>query len=344
MASLFAVTQRALVGLVVVLVIGLGLPAGTDGPVEAVESITITVRDLDRALDFYQEVLGFETLSEVEVAGEAYEHLMGTFGLRMRVARMRLGDEQIELMEVLAPNGRPFPADMRSNDRWFQHIAIVVSDMARAYEHLRAHKVRHASSGPQTLPEWNPIAGGIQAFYFRDPDGNHLEILCFPQGKGDPRWHEPSKRLFLGIDHTAIVVEDTEASLAFWRDALGLEIAGTSENWGPEQERLNNVFGARLRITALKAASGPGVELLEYLAPRDGRPFPADTRASDLWHWQINLRVAAVDQAAPVVRAGRGALVSPGVAQLPEQRLGFTQALMARDPDGHALLLRAPLR
>jgi catechol 2,3-dioxygenase-like lactoylglutathione lyase family enzyme len=171
MASLFALTQRALFGLVVVLVIGLGLPAGADGPVEAVESITITVRDLDRALDFYQEVLGFETLSEVEVAGEAYEHLMGTFGLRMRVARMRLSEEQIELMEVLAPNGRPFPADMRSNDRWFQHIAIVVSDMARAYAHLRAHKVRHASSGPQTLPEWNPNAGGIQAFYFRDPDG-----------------------------------------------------------------------------------------------------------------------------------------------------------------------------
>jgi hypothetical protein len=59
---------------------------------------------------------------------------------------------------------------------------------------------------------------------------------------------------------------------------------GESENFGPEQERLNNVFGARLRITALRAPDGPGVELLEYLAPRDGRPFPPDTRASDLWH------------------------------------------------------------
>ena len=74
-------------------------------------------------------------------------------------------------------------------------------------------------------------------------------------------------KLFLGIDHTAIVISDTDASLRFYRDVLGLQVVGESENYGPEQERLNNVFGARLRITSLRAASGPGVEFLEYLAP-----------------------------------------------------------------------------
>ena len=63
-------------------------------------------------------------------------------------------------------------------------------------------------------------------------------------------------------------------------------MAGGSENWGTEQEHLNNVFGARLRITTLRAARGPGVELLEYLAPTDGRPYPADARANDLLHWE----------------------------------------------------------
>ena len=81
-------------------------------------------------------------------------------------------------------------------------------------------------------------------------------------------------KLFLGIDHTAIVVWDTDASLKFYRDLLGMHVAGESENYGTEQEHLNNVFGAHLRITALRGASGPGIELLEYLAPRDGRPFP----------------------------------------------------------------------
>ena len=47
--------------------------------------------------------------SDTEVAGEDLEHLEGVFGLRMRVVRMRLGDEFIELTEYLAPKGRPDP-------------------------------------------------------------------------------------------------------------------------------------------------------------------------------------------------------------------------------------------
>src|SRR6266436_6251131 len=68
-----------------------------------------------------------QKVSDVEVAGEEYEHLEGLFGLRMRVVRMKLGDELITLTEYLAPKGRPIPVDSRSNDRWFQHIAIIVS-------------------------------------------------------------------------------------------------------------------------------------------------------------------------------------------------------------------------
>ena len=75
---------------------------------------------------------------------------------------------------------------------------------------------------------------------------------------------------------------NTETSLRFYRDAFGLQVVGESENYGTEQEHLNNVFGARLRITTLRAAAGPAIEFLEYLTPRDGRPMPADTRANDL--------------------------------------------------------------
>src|SRR4029079_10523949 len=102
-------------------------------------------------------------------------------------------------------------------------------------------------------------------------------------------------RLFLGIDHTAIVVSDTEASLKFYRDFLGLQVVGTSENYGTEQEHLNNVFGAHLRITTLRAPAGPGIEFLEYLSPRDGRAFPADERANDLVHRQTRLVIGAAD-------------------------------------------------
>jgi catechol 2,3-dioxygenase-like lactoylglutathione lyase family enzyme len=297
----------------------------------------MTVGDADRAVEFYTKVLAFEPVSDVEVEGEAYERLQGVFPLRMRVVRLRLGAEQIELTEYLAPRGRPMAADARSNDRSFQHIAIVVSDIERAYRHLRHHRVTHVSSGPQRLPDWNADAAGISAFYFKDPDGHVLEVIHFPAGKGHSRWQETRDRLFLGIDHTAIVVGDTEVSLAFYRGLLGLGVAGGSENFGPEQERLNAVFGARLRITTLQAAAGPGIELLEYLTPRDGRPLAPDARANDIGHWQTALVAGDVDATARVLRAARAVFVSPGVAAVPREALGFARGVLVRDPDGHAL-------
>jgi catechol 2,3-dioxygenase-like lactoylglutathione lyase family enzyme len=304
--------------------------------VTAVDAIGITVEDMDRSVEFFSKVLSFETVSDVEVWGTGYERLAGLFGVRARVVRMRLGEEFIELTEHLTPKGRPLPVDSRSHDRWFQHIAIIVSDMDKAYQWLRRHKVEHASTGPQRLPDWNENAAGIQAFYFKDPDNHPLEILAFPPGKGDGRWHRATGRLFLGIDHTAIVVDDTDTSLRFYRDALGMLEAGGSENYGNEQEHLNNVFGARLKITTLRAASGPGVELLEYLAPSDGRPYPNDVRASDLVYWQTIFSAPDVHGVEKILRFGRFTFVSPGVVDMDDRKAGFGRGLSARDPDGHA--------
>jgi catechol 2,3-dioxygenase-like lactoylglutathione lyase family enzyme len=308
-------------------------PALLDG----VDAIGITVSDMDQAVDFYSKVLTFEKVSDTEVAGESYEHLEGVFGLRMRVVRMRLGDEFIELTEYLAPKGRPIPVDSRSNDRWFQHIAIIVSDMDKAYAWLRQNKVEHASSGPQRLPDWNKNTAGISAFYFKDPDGHPVEVLQFPPDKGLGKWHRPTDKLFLGIDHTAIVVWDTDASVKFYRDLLGMHVAGESENYGTEQEHLNNVFGAHLRITALRGATGPGIELLEYLAPRDGRSFPADEHANDIVHRHTILLTPDAGAAADPLQANKASFVSSGVVANPTGQLGFKKALLVRDPDGHAI-------
>ena len=305
--------------------------------VEGLEAIGITVSDMDRAVDFYSKVLTFEKVRDIETAGENYEHLEGVFGLRMRVVRMKLGDEFIELTEYLAPKGRPIPADSRSNDRWFQHIAIIVSDMDTAYARLRQYKVAHASSGPQRLPDWNKNAAGISAFYFKDPDGHPVEVLQFPPDKGALKWHRPTDKLFLGIDHTAIVVQDTDTSLRFYQSLLGMRVAGESENYGTEQEHLNNVFGARLRITALRAETGPGIELLEYLAPRDGRPFPTDERANDIVHRQTILLGSDMDAAVQELQKNHTTFVSSGVVSNPKKELGFNKAFLVRDPDGHAV-------
>lgn len=262
--------------------------------VRAVGCIGITVSSVDLVGDFYVNVLTFRRGPDALVSGPLLEGFERT---------------PEELSEPLDGVRRPIPDDSRSNDGWFQHVAIVVRDMDAAYAKLEATHVPHVSVAPQTLPSWNKNAAGIRAYYFKDPDGHTLELIWFPPDKGQRRWRSPpGTELFLGIDHTAIASRDTDASIAFYVGRLGLHVAGGSENYGVEQERLSGVPGAHVRITTLRAEGGPGVELLDYLTPADGRALPRDERADDLTHW-------------------RTAMVADGVAS--------PQAL--RDPDGHLM-------
>jgi catechol 2,3-dioxygenase-like lactoylglutathione lyase family enzyme len=289
--------------------------------IRAVGGISTTVAEMNRSLDFYAKVLSFEKTSDQEIDVSA----------RARLVIMRLGDESIQLVQFRGKQGQAVPADSRSNDLWFQHIAVIVSDMDRAYAILRANKVEAVSESPQRLPDWNKNAAGIRAFYFKDPDGHPLEILQFPPGKGDPKWQHSSGKVFLGIDHTAIVVSSTDASLKFYHDLLGMQVAGQSENYGPEQERLNHVDGAHLRITSLRVERGLGIELLEYLSPRNGRKLRYEPQISDLVHrhtWLVAADPATLTKTLP-------ATLAP--SQYPMERNTFA----VRDPDGHELVIRA---
>ena len=326
-------TRRTVATLFVVAFTAISATAAT-----SVESVGMTVSDMDRAVEFYS-ALTFQKVSDVEVLGDEIEHLEGVFGARMRIVRMQLGSEFLDLTQYLAPPGRPIPVDSRSNDLWFQHIAIVVRDMDEAFERLRALKVQFVSTSPQTLPPSIKAAAGIKAFYFRDPDGHNLEIIYFPSGKGDPRWQEKTDRLFLGIDHTAIGISNTEPSLKFYRDLLGLHKAGESENFGPEQEHLNQVFGAHLRITGMRADAGPGIEFLEYLTPRDGRSRPTDIHANDIVHWQTMIATDDLDLLAKRLRDAQVRFVSSGVVATPKDKAGFSKGALVSDADGHSVLL-----
>jgi catechol 2,3-dioxygenase-like lactoylglutathione lyase family enzyme len=257
----------------------------------------------------------------------------------MRIVRMQLGTESIELTEYLTPRGKPIPIDSRSNDLWFQHIAIVVSDMSKAVKKLRELKVQFVSTGPQRLPDWNSAAAGVEAFYFRDPDQHNLEAIYFPAGKGDPRWQERTDKLFLGIDHTAIAVSNTEGSLHFYRDLLGFRKAGESENYGTEQEHLNQVFGAHLRITGMRTESGPGIEFLEYLAPRDGRSLPPDSNPNDILRWNTTVLTSDVDGLVWKLRSEHIRFISSKVIVMSKGENSFSKGVAIVDADGHGILL-----
>lgn len=308
--------------------------------VREIATFGFTVSDMARAVHFYEEVLGFEKIAETEIAGDAYDALSGVAASGARIAHLRLGEQIVEMTEYLSHKGRPIPVPWRGNDLWFQHVAIVVSDMEKAYEQLRRHRVGQISLEPQTIPETNVAAAGIMALKFCDPDGHALELIWFPAGKGSERWRRPAGRLFRGIDHTAISVSNTEQSLAFYRDLLGLTLGGATVNTGIVQERLDGVINPRVRVTAvMPEKSPPFVEFLHYEVPSDARPIPGDTTAVDLWHWQTSLVVDDVAAAAKALRAAGVRFVSSDVVDVPNKALGFARAVMVTDPDGHAVRL-----
>ncbi|HYC78621.1 MAG TPA: VOC family protein [Planctomycetota bacterium] len=309
--------------------------------VRGVIGVATTVVDLDAATAWYRDVLECVAVAEREEAGDAVERRYGVFPARVRAASLRLGAERLELEQFLAPEGRPHPRGRQGADADFQHLAIVVRDMGRAYARLRAARVAHHSPGPQRLPDRLPAAGGIEAFYFRDLDGHPLELIAFPPDKGADRWRAPSPRLFLGVDHTAITVRTTEAALAFYEGALGARVAGRSLNDGVEQARLNAVRGARVAITGLVAPAGPGVELLDYLAPDDGREADPELRTCDVVCRRTIFAVDDADVAAAALRALGAPLVSDGAVDAVDPEGVAIRSVLARDPDGHMVEFRA---
>src|SRR5690349_21368818 len=303
-----------------------------------IRGFALTVSNLDKAVTFYQQALGFEKVGERVVSDRNYDYLTGVFGTRVRAATLELGDEKIELEQYLAPGGQPIPVDSRSNDLWFQHFAVVVSDMERAYEHLRAFPIQSISSAPQTIPESNRAAAGIKAYKFKDPDGHPLELLWFPADKGRTKWHDKNA-LFLGIDHSAIGISNTERSTAFYRDLIGLAVAGGSVNTGMTQEQLDNAFGAVVRITGLRPErdASPGLEFLQYVTPSGGRPAPGALRPNDLVLTRTVVEVDDLEILAEKLQRQGVSFISPSVVVVAGE--SWSKALMVKDPDGHAVML-----
>ncbi len=303
------------------------------------KSIAMTVSDLDRSVAFYVQAMNFKKVSEQTIVNRDYDYLTGVFGSRVRSAELQLGYEKIQLNQYLSASGKPIPIDSRSYDLWFQHFAVVVSDMDKAFAQLQRLSVTGISSAPQTIPISNQGAAGIKAYKFKDPDGHPLELIYFPDEKGRAKWHANSGQVFLGIDHTAITVSDTARSTEFYRDVLGFKVSGGGVNSGETQEQLDNAFGAVVRITGLRPEStkSVGLEFLQYLIPSGGRPATIDVRANDLQHVHIVLQVDDIKELTEELTKKNVVFISPQA--LPIKELQCNQCLMVKDPDGHAVLL-----
>ncbi len=142
----------------------------------SVAHIGITVRDMDKALAFYQDVLGMEKLGEATFAGPEASRLTRIPGTVLRAAYLRGGKgikgPPLELLHFVQPSskGTPYP---QLNNPGITEVAFWVDDIQQVTADLMARGVEFYSA-----PQLFEFAGSkAKAVYFLDPDGTTLELI-----------------------------------------------------------------------------------------------------------------------------------------------------------------------
>lgn len=255
------------------------------GPqLRAIAGFHLVTADLPGLRRFYQEVLGFVADGPEQAISPEEMDLLSLHG-KGRRQTARLG-EQVVAIEQFDSIGRIYSDHGDAASLWFQHLALMVVDMAEAYRRV-ATMVPISEGGPQHLPG---SSGGVHAFKFRDPDGHPLELLKFPAESRPAAWQGKSAaagQIGIGIDLSAISVADADVSTAFYR-SLGFEPGERTLNQGPEQQRLDHLGGVEVAVVPMQPESEtPHLELLGYRVPRGaaGPPLQANDVAATRIVW-----------------------------------------------------------
>ncbi len=119
--------------------------------VQGLHHVAVRTSDIENAVEFYTEVLGFR------------EEMRLTFEDGSYLVQMRAGDSIVELFG----GGRPGGEDR--GEAGYTHIALKVDSVDREYERLKGLGCEFHVQ-PQDVQ-------GIRCAFFRDPDGNPIELV-----------------------------------------------------------------------------------------------------------------------------------------------------------------------
>jgi len=140
----------------------------------AADHTGITVSNLDRSLEFWQNVLGFEFSHRAHQTSEMASEITGVPGAEIKLAVVKApSGHKIELLEYLAPVDRK-KVDVRPCDVGSVHVALTVDKLDAILEKIAASGWKAAGKA-QTL-KTGPNAGK-RVVYVRDPDGTTIEFM-----------------------------------------------------------------------------------------------------------------------------------------------------------------------
>jgi catechol 2,3-dioxygenase-like lactoylglutathione lyase family enzyme len=174
-----------------------------------------------------------------------------------------------------------------------------------------------------------PPAGKIRSVFTRDPDGYVLEVI-----QADPIAADAPAGMVITAT-MGLTVGDTEKTLAFYRDILGMDIkAGTA--FGGNKAILDMV-GASSGQVKQSAGMVPGsTARIEFYEFKDINRTPFRLRIPDPGSPALSLRVGDVDALLKRVKAAGIKVITSGGEPV---NLGMSRNVFVEDPNGVAVEL-----
>jgi catechol 2,3-dioxygenase-like lactoylglutathione lyase family enzyme len=261
-----------------------------------ITAVDLVVRDLERSVAFYVDQVGLPEAT-VSAAG--------------REALLTAGPAVLRLTEAPDAADSGWVAD--DLQKGFRHIGFAVSDIDARAAALHAH-------GARFRMEPKDAYGGVRIAFFYDPDGVLLEFVQGPLSYD--RVHdqelvdaarEAAAPAGPSFDHVAVTVDDLDATIKTYADALGFGVAG---------QLIRDDDPRGFVITYLHAGRTV-LELFTYDEPKQDSPWSAQKYAAGFRD------VVFTGEADDIVRR----LEQAGVRRLADEDEG---ALLV-DSDGFAL-------
>ena len=131
----------------------------------------IVVKDLERALHFWRDIMGLKVRIDFVEEGEFIDTVQHLTGVKVHMIKLAAPDGTlIELLRDENHAGKP-AGKRELCDPGVSHVAFTVADVEAAYKRLRDFGCETLSA-PVLSPD-----GKAKLFFVRDPEGNLLEIV-----------------------------------------------------------------------------------------------------------------------------------------------------------------------
>ena len=143
----------------------------------AVHHVGVTVADMDRAVEFWERLLGATSRDRRVLQGPQLGTMVGYPGIHIESCWIDLaGGVALELLRYLDRDEAPY--DPGTAHPGNVHVCLRVDDMDAAHAHAVACGARAVSERPIDV-QAGPRAGTRLA-YLRDPDGVTIELVQEP--------------------------------------------------------------------------------------------------------------------------------------------------------------------